>query len=60
MTRVAGFVPIIFVRFTGFESEYLLNLTEKREKQAERGGAKMAAGVVAVESYSRSKELPLR
>jgi hypothetical protein len=36
-------VPIVFACFAGFEGEYLLYLTEKRAKQAERGGAKPAA-----------------
>jgi len=49
-TRVIRFVPIVFDHFVGFEGEYLLYLTEKREKWAERGGAKMVARVVAVES----------
>ena len=50
ITRVVRFVPNVFVHFTGFKGEYLVYLTEKRVKWAERGGAKMAAGVVAVES----------
>jgi len=50
ITRVIRFVPIVFVRFAGFEREYLLYLNEKRVKRAERSGAKIIAGVVAVES----------
>ena len=43
-TRVARFVPNVFVRFAGFEGEYLVYLTEKRVKWAEIGGAKMMTG----------------
>jgi hypothetical protein len=39
-------VPDIFVRFAGFEGEYLTYLTEKRIKWAEIGGAKMMAIVL--------------
>ena len=43
-------MPIVFAHFAGFEGEYFVYLTEKRVKWAERGGAKVVAGVVAVES----------
>ena len=46
MNRVVRFASNVFDRFAGFEGEYLLYLTEKRVKGAERGDAKMAAGFV--------------
>ena len=44
ITRVARFVPNVFVHFTGFEGEYLVYLTEKRVKWASMRRCKDGGG----------------
>jgi hypothetical protein len=44
ISRVVRFAPSYFAHFAGFEGEYLLYLTEKRVKWAEKGGVKDGGG----------------